>query len=140
MNQPQSTDEFLIGIFAKVSATALGIACGLLGGAGIFAATAILLLKGGSRVGPNLLLLPGYSVTWPGSLIGAGYGFLAGFIGGWTVAFLVSVRSWPLRCLSRFVLLPSFGYSLFFIFYTYPWVRHFSDSFFSDAGDGLQNA
>lgn len=39
-----------------------------------------------------------------------------------------------------FALLPSLFYLAFFIFYSYSRFAHFSDSFFSDAGDGLQNA
>jgi hypothetical protein len=56
------------------------------------AATLVLVLKGGSVVGPNLQLLgyffPGYRVTLGGSLIGLVYGFLIGFLSGWSFAFL----------------------------------------------------
>ena len=58
----------------------------------LFLATLILVLKGGDVVGPKLELLenyfPGYSVTLPGSLLGLGYGFFSGFVGGWGFAFL----------------------------------------------------
>src|SRR5262249_27366772 len=88
----QSQDELLIRTFAKVNAVALGIACSFPLSLGIFAATAILLVKGGQEIGPNLILLaqylPGYSVTWPGSLIGGLYGIGYGFLAGWTLAFL----------------------------------------------------
>jgi hypothetical protein len=92
MVQTQSTDELLIKTFAKLHASALGIACGTLGLLGIFAGTAVPLLKGNSPIRPTLILLsqyfPGYSVTWKGSFIGAAYGLFVGFIAGWTLAFL----------------------------------------------------
>jgi len=64
---------------------------GAVGGLGLFLATAILLVKGGRVVGPNLSLLgeflPGFSVTWAGATIGlveAGlWGFLTGYAGAW---------------------------------------------------------
>lgn len=87
-----STDDLVIQSFAKLHKTALGIALGLLSALVVFAATAILLIRGGSHVGPTLGLLGqyfiGYSVTWPGSLVGLFYGFAFGFIAGWSVAFL----------------------------------------------------
>jgi hypothetical protein len=88
---PQS-EEVLLQVFARLDAVALGLALGVVSGALIFGMTAILLLKGGDPVGPNLRLLgqflPGYSVTWQGSLIGPAEGFVAGFVTGWAIAFL----------------------------------------------------
>src|SRR5262249_38660465 len=70
----------------------LGFAVGLVVGATVFLATVILVLKGGEQIGPNLSLLgqfiPGYSVTWPGTLIGGIGGFVGGFAFGWGVGFL----------------------------------------------------
>ncbi|MEX0741458.1 MAG: hypothetical protein WD079_01590 [Phycisphaeraceae bacterium] len=67
----------------RMNARAWGIAFGLMAGLGLFAATNILLLKGGEVVGPNLALLgvylPGYSVTFLGSLIGFVYMFVIGY-------------------------------------------------------------
>ena len=61
----------------------------------MLAATVILLLKGGSRVGPNLVLMaqyfPGYSVTWFGSIIGAVYGLVVGFLLGFLLAALRNI-------------------------------------------------
>jgi hypothetical protein len=92
MTEPQTTDVVIARTFAKLHAVALGISSGILLGGGILAATVILLLKGGRDVGGNLSLLaqyfPGYSVTWPGSLIGAAYGLAVGFVLGWMLAFL----------------------------------------------------
>ena len=59
-------------------------------GLGVFIATNWLVLKGGKAVGPHLSLLSqffiGYRMTFVGSLIGFGYAFVYGFIGGYFVA------------------------------------------------------
>jgi hypothetical protein len=87
-----AAERLVLETFARLDKTALGIAAGCVGGLAVFAATVVLLLKGGPRIGPTLALLaqffPGYSVTWPGSVIGALYGFGAGFVLGWMVALL----------------------------------------------------
>jgi hypothetical protein len=70
----------------RVSGRAWGIGLGLLCGLGLFIATVILVLKGGSVVGPHLALLgsylPGYRVSFAGSLVGFGYGSLIGYCAG----------------------------------------------------------
>jgi hypothetical protein len=75
---------------ANEKAWAIGI--GLTLAIGLFAATNILVLKGGSNVGSHLRLLsvyfPGYSVTFPGSVIGFVYAFVLGYLSGRTVAVL----------------------------------------------------
>jgi len=67
----------------RMNARAWGIAFGLIAGLGLFLATNILLVKGGEVVGPHLALLgvylPGYSVTFLGSLIGFVYMFVIGY-------------------------------------------------------------
>ena len=70
--------------FARFDVVALGIAMGCVGALGLWAATAILLVKGappGVTVGPHLALLtnflPGYNVSWPGSVVGLLTGFLS---------------------------------------------------------------
>lgn len=67
----------------RMNARAWGIAFGLMGGLGLFLATNFLLLKGGDVVGPNLALLgvylPGYSVSFFGSLVGFVYMFVIGY-------------------------------------------------------------
>ena len=71
----------------RLNARAWGIALALLFAVGIFLATNILVLKGGSVVGPHLSLLgaylPGYRVTFAGSLIGMLWGALVGYAAGW---------------------------------------------------------
>jgi hypothetical protein len=73
---------------------ALALVCALIGGIGLFAMTAWLVIKDGTPVGPHLGLLsqyvPGYSVTWGGSLAGLFYGAVVGGIGGWLIAAVYS--------------------------------------------------
>ena len=84
--------EALAGVFPKLDGVALGVSMGILCGLILSLATLALILKGGDVVGPRLQLLseyfPGYSVTTGGSLLGLGYGFVTGLIGGWGFAFL----------------------------------------------------
>lgn len=67
----------------RLNGRAWGIAMGLLFGVGLFLATNILVIKGGPEVGPHLSLLrvflPGYSVSFIGSLIGFVYLFVIGY-------------------------------------------------------------
>jgi hypothetical protein len=87
-----ATDLMLLRAFARLDSIALGVATGTLCGLTIFAATVVLLLKGGQPVGPMLGLLGqyfiGYTVTASGSVIGLLYGFGAGFGLGWLIASL----------------------------------------------------
>jgi len=86
-----TVNEAFAEAFAKLDRVALGLSTGTMSGVVLFLATIILVLKGGAVVGPTLQLLehyfPGYTVTPSGSLLGLGYGFLTGFIGGWGFAF-----------------------------------------------------
>jgi protoporphyrinogen oxidase len=79
-------------VFPKLDRLAFGLSLGMVSGIVLFLATALLVLKGGETIGPNLQLLnqyfPGYTVTLSGSLLGLGYGFATGFAGGWGFAFL----------------------------------------------------
>ena len=85
-------NDLLWKAFGRIDPIALGAAIGVLCGSTLFAATVILLLKGGDLVGPRLALagqyFVGYTVTPFGSLIGAAYGFLFGFVVGWLAAIL----------------------------------------------------
>jgi|ERR1051326_755478 hypothetical protein len=109
-------DEILARTFARVHAVALGVSCGIVLSSGILAATVILLLKQGGEVGPHLVLLaqyfPGYSVTWPGSLVGAIYGLGVGFLLGFLLAslrnlvmaaYMHAVRLWSNLFSDRFL-------------------------------------
>ncbi len=78
----------LLWLNAKAIGLALGLICALV----IFLATNWLVLKGGTRVGPNLQLLSqyfiGYRVTFFGSLVGAAYGFALGTMCGGLIGWL----------------------------------------------------
>ncbi len=86
---------------ARLRASAMAVVFGLTSGTGLFVATAWLVIRGGSRVGPTLGLLrnyfPGYSVTWPGAFVGFFYAAVLGAVVGWSVAFIynriVALRS-----------------------------------------------
>ena len=93
MSRPVQDHEILSAVFAKMDTIALTIASGALGSLALFLATAILLLQPVPEnypVGPHLSALadylPGYSVTWVGSIAGALYGFLIGAVAGFAAA------------------------------------------------------
>jgi len=92
VSKPHVSERVIIEAFAKLDRTALGFAVGTLSGVGVFAATILLIIKGGEVVGPNLALLGqffiGYKVTVAGAFIGLVYGFVGGFILGWLIGFL----------------------------------------------------
>jgi hypothetical protein len=71
---------------AGITAVVFGMVCGL----GLAVATSWLLVRGGPEVGRTLGLLgnffPGYTVTWPGVLVGLLYGFVFGASVGWFTA------------------------------------------------------
>jgi hypothetical protein len=82
---PPRLVELLEQAFARYDPVALGTALGAVAGAGLFAASG-LLLRGGEGVGPTLGLLanylPGFGMTWPRAALGAlevaGVGFALG--------------------------------------------------------------
>ena len=67
-----------------------GLAFGTVSAVGLFVATIVLVLRGGSNVGEHLNLLsvylPGYSVSYVGSIIGFVYAFVIGYGAGRTIA------------------------------------------------------
>jgi hypothetical protein len=103
--QPRrEADDIVSQVFSRLDPIALGVAGGAVSGAVLFAATAVLALKGGGVVGPTLGLLdnyfPGYEVTLTGSVAGLLYGFVSGFALGW---FLAAVHNAVLRVYVLFV-------------------------------------
>jgi len=95
-------EEIVRTRIVRLDAIVQGVGAGLLIGLGIFIATNWLVVKGGNPVGPHLSLLGqyfiGYRVTFIGSLVGFGYGFLIGFIGGYAVAQIYNrIVDWRLR-------------------------------------------
>ncbi|MBT8336297.1 MAG: hypothetical protein KJO11_06810 [Gemmatimonadetes bacterium] len=100
-----STDETeLRRAVARLNSRAWGVAGALVLGVGLFAATNILILIGpapGTEVGGTLGLLgfylPGYSVSFLGSLIGFVYAFVIGYIVGRAVGTVYNrlVKDFP---------------------------------------------
>ena len=93
MNRPVRDHEILSAVFAKMDVPAMTIAFGVLCSLALFLATAILLMQvvpDDYPVGPHLsdlaAYLPGYEVSWFGSIVGAFYGFLVGAVAGFAAA------------------------------------------------------
>jgi protoporphyrinogen oxidase len=98
--------ELVHRAFAKYDTVALGTAFGTVAGLGLFVATALLVIKGGEEVGPNLALLAnyfiGYRVSWGGAFVGLAEGLGVGFAVGWLLARLINfVVGWHERTLMR---------------------------------------
>lgn len=76
----------------RINAKIQALVTGTIAGLAIFVVTNWLVLKGGDVVGPHLALLGqffiGYEVSFLGSLIGLGYGFLTGFAVGYSVSYM----------------------------------------------------
>ncbi len=74
----------------KLNARALALSAGILWGAAVFVITIATLLRGAP--GQHLSLLggvyPGYTVSYPGSVIGFVYGFVSAAVLGWLLARL----------------------------------------------------
>lgn len=86
--------ELIEGAIARLRAGIMAIVFGMVSGSGLFLATAWLLLRGqigedevGSTLGLLNVYFPGYSVTWPGAVVGFLYGGLVGGIVGWALAW-----------------------------------------------------
>ena len=81
--------ELIARSVARLRSGVLAVAGGLVSGTLLAVATAWLLIRGGENVGQHLSLLgiyfPGYSVTWPGVLIGFFWAGLFGAAVGWLV-------------------------------------------------------
>ena len=108
-DSPGRNNLIVKAVFARLDIVALAIAAGVIGASLLCLATAWLVLRGappGVQVGPHLGLLanylPGYSVTWVGSIVGVIYGFLIGFCCGTAVgAFWNLIHYVYLLALSR---------------------------------------
>lgn len=89
-NVPEQTSEALVLAFAPLHKRAFGTAIGLAFGVVIFCATAIYLVRSPDTAFDLGLLaeyFAGYSVTWPGAVVGFGWGLVTGFVAGWFFAF-----------------------------------------------------
>ena len=89
-----AADRILAEAFARLDPIALGIAVGIVGGAGVFLASVVLLVKGGQPVGPNLSLLGhyliGFNVSWTGAVVGLCEAGVIGFAFGYLAARLMN--------------------------------------------------
>jgi protoporphyrinogen oxidase len=88
----ETIQEKITHIFPRLDPVALGFSFGTTAGALIFAATILLVIKGGVVVGPNLALLsnfiPGFTVTPSGAIEGLVGLFIIGFFFGSIFAYL----------------------------------------------------
>jgi hypothetical protein len=88
----RTRDRVVMTRLLRLNATIYGVVTGSLFGVGMFLATNWLIVRGGRVVGPHLALLGqvfiGYRVTFVGSLVGFAYAFAAGFMLGYTVAWI----------------------------------------------------
>lgn len=76
--------------FLPLHKRAFGMALGLTLGGLTFLATAVQVLRHPDPAFPLHLLgeyFYGYTVSWEGALLGLGWGFVTGFVGGWFLAF-----------------------------------------------------
>jgi putative flippase GtrA len=82
--------DFNLHTLRRVHKTALGCAVGVMAGVGLFLLTAVHVALGAA--GPDLSLLnqyfAGYSVSWPGAIVGLAWGLTVGFIAGWLLGFV----------------------------------------------------
>lgn len=75
--------------FARLHKAAFGVATGVAGALAMAAVTVLVLLRPQPRFPLDLLseYFAGYSVSWSGVFIGAGWGFVVAFVAGWFLAF-----------------------------------------------------
>lgn len=86
-------DALVLSLFARIDILAFAIAAGVVAAVAMFILTAALLMAGappGVEVGSNLSALttfwPGFSISWPGSIVGAFYAGLSGAAVGFLLA------------------------------------------------------
>ncbi len=103
--EPESVDAVIEAAFARIDSVAFGLSVGLVGGFGLFLATAVLLLKGGVQVGKTLSLLgnylPGYAATWTGAVIGLAEAAVVGFALGFGLSGLRNWGLWAYAALAK---------------------------------------
>lgn len=74
----------------RLNAKALGLAIGIVWGLSVFLATAWIVFFGGPRdvlAGIGAFYI-GYEVSWSGAVVGLGYGFVDGLVGGLVLAWI----------------------------------------------------
>jgi len=96
MNVPHPpSNEPTASQFLPLHKLALGVAFGVAAAIVVFAATATIILRDPPEPHVDLGLLAqyfaGYSVSWRGAFIGAGWAAFTGFVVGWFFAFCRNV-------------------------------------------------
>ena len=89
MTSKRLPSELLLA-FAPLDKAAFGVALGVAAGLIVFLVTVGTLLmppEGRPDLGLLAVYFRGYSVSWAGALIGAGWGAFVGFVFGWFTAF-----------------------------------------------------
>jgi hypothetical protein len=95
ITQDRETQRILLA-FAPLRKIAFGVAAGAVCGGVLFLATIVLLLRGATDSGFNLLsqYFEGYSVSFAGAWIGLAWAFALGFVLGWGFALLRNFVVW----------------------------------------------
>lgn len=92
LNDGIAEEEIIRNAVIRLNSHILGFVLAVISALVIFLATNWLVLKGGEVVGPHMGLLDqfffGYSVTFVGSLIGAAYAFVIGYICGLVIGHI----------------------------------------------------
>lgn len=96
MQKPMNADKaVLMAGFARMDVVAMAVALGTVCAVGLFLLTATLLIKGappGIHIGTHLgllgIYLPGYSISWGGSIVGAIYAWMVGALIGFVWAVM----------------------------------------------------
>jgi hypothetical protein len=87
---PPDVEAQIVRAFAPLDKRALGVALGVAAAVVIATVTVLSLLLDPAQAFPLSLLaqfFAGYSVSWIGVLVGAGWAFATGFCWGWFLAF-----------------------------------------------------
>src|SRR5271157_191118 len=94
--ESDSVPSPLLRAFAPLHRTAMGVACGVVGGGLLAIASLVLVLRGKDMLSLGLLgqFFPGYSVSWSGVFIGLLWGFGVGFVLGYGFAFVRNAAVW----------------------------------------------
>ncbi len=88
-NQPELPAELQLA-FLPIHKRAFGMAVGAASGLFVFALTAIYVVRGPEPAFQLDILAEyfyGYSASWRGAVVGLAWGFVAGFVAGWFIAF-----------------------------------------------------
>jgi hypothetical protein len=92
IQQQIEAERLLETTLRRLNARVLGLTLGALAATALFLATNVLLLRGGENVGQMLSRLcwyfPFYEVTFLGSLVGAFWAFVWGFVAGTVISFV----------------------------------------------------